>query len=167
MRTRGAYNLHPTATTCPMPPTPTTPKQTSTPTAIPEDEVIEPAIRPHDTLRLPEHLLCAEVREGSSGDRETHQGDTPMSVEREGADVALLSNDEYNKLLQEVTEEMARTTLSSNWMNEVVERSIAVVGDGVSRGEVEETVIKTAIPKIELSLRQVSESILNATQKVQ
>jgi AAA+ superfamily predicted ATPase len=72
----------------------------------------------------------------------------------------------YTKLLQEVTEEMARTISSSGWMNEVVERSIAAAGHGVSQQDVKDTVIKTAIPRIHLSLRQVSESILNATQKV-
>jgi hypothetical protein len=90
-------------------------------------------------------------------------------VEHEEADVALPSNEAYAKSLQEVTEEMARTILSSGWMNEVVERVIATAGDGVSRRDVKDTVeevMKTAMRSIELSQRQVLESILNATQKV-
>jgi hypothetical protein len=142
---------------------PTAPKQTSTPTVDPEDEVIELTIRPRPILQLPERLLRAEVRDG------THQGDTPERVEHEEADVALPSNEAYAKSLQEVTEEMARTILSSGWMNEVVERVIATAGDGVSRRDVKDTVeevMKTAMRSIELSQRQVLESILNATQKV-
>jgi len=156
-----------------MPPTPTAPKQTSTPMTDLEDEVIDLKIPPCPILQVQERLLHAKVCKGSSGDCETHQGDTPMSVEHEEANAALLSNEVYAKSLQEVTEKMARTMartmLSSGWMNEVVERSIAAAGDSVSPRDVKymvEEVIITAKPSIEWSQRLVLESILNATWKV-